>query len=289
MGPWRSRLTFDMGRVPASIEMETALPFIQANNISLYFERAGVGPRLLFISGTGADLRNKPSMLDGPLAKAFEVLVYDQRGLGRSDKPDHPYSMADYADDAAALMATQGWDDALVIGASFGGMVAQELALRHPGRVRRLVLACTSPGGAGGASFPFHEIGHLHGEARARRLIPISDTRQDQAWSEANLELYAGMLAMGSADPFAEESGRAMGAQRQLEARAGHNVWDRLPKIGIPVFIAAGKYDGIALPQTQLSLAMQIPGSTLRFFEGGHMFMIQDRTAFPAMVDFLCA
>jgi 3-oxoadipate enol-lactonase len=265
------------------------VPFVQANDLNLYFERAGAGERLLFISGTGSDLRNRPSIFDGPLAKAFDLLAYDQRGLGQSEKPDHPYSMADYADDAAALMASQGWEDALVVGVSFGGMVAQELALRHPGRVRRLVLACTSPGGPGGASFPFHEIGHLQGEARVRHLIPISDTRQNQAWAEAKPDHYANLLAMGSVDPFADEPGHAMGARRQLEARAGHDVWDRLPNISVPVLIAAGKYDGIARPETQLGLAMRIGGSTLRFFEGGHMFMIQDRAAYPAMIAFLNA
>ena len=123
------------------------MPVTQANGLSLYFERAGSGPPLLFISGTGGDLRNKPNVFDGTLAKAFDLLTYDQRGLGQSGKPNVPYSMSDYADDAAALMASQGWDEALVIGVSFGGMVAQELALRHPERVKRLVLACASPGG----------------------------------------------------------------------------------------------------------------------------------------------
>ena len=159
------------------------MPIAAVNGLSLYFERAGAGEPLLFISGTGGDLRTKPNQFDGPFPKAFDMISHDQRGLGRSDKPDVRYSMADYADDAAALMANQGWDSAHVVGVSFGGMVAQELALRHPGRVRRLVLACTSPGGAGGASFPFHEIEHLKGEERAKYLTPISDTRRDDAWA----------------------------------------------------------------------------------------------------------
>ena len=263
------------------------MPIAKLAGINLYYERAGAGPPLLFISGTGGDLRTKPNVFDGPLAKAFDLLAYDQRGLGQSDKPDVPYSMADYADDAAALMADQGWDEALVIGVSFGGMVAQELAIRHPGRVKRLVLACTSPGGAGGASFPFHEIEHLKGEARARYLIPISDTRRDEAWAAANPDQYALFVAMGSADPFADEPGHAMGAHRQLEARAAHDTWDRLPAIACPTLIAAGRYDGIALPATQEKMASRIAGAKLHWFEGGHLFMIQDRTAAPAMSAFL--
>ncbi|HEX5377445.1 MAG TPA: alpha/beta hydrolase [Phenylobacterium sp.] len=263
------------------------MPTAHLNGLDIHYERAGAGERLLFISGSGGDLRVKPNVLDGPLARAFDVLAYDQRGLGQSGKPDRPYAMADYADDAAALMDELGWDDALVVGVSFGGMVAQEFVLRHPARVKRLVLACTSPGGAGGASFPFHEINHLKGEARARHMIPISDTRRDEAWARANPELYAQFLAAGAADPYADEPGHEMGALRQFEARADHDVWDRLPGVTVPVLIAAGKYDGIARPETQLNLAMQIPGSTLRFFEGGHLFMIQDRAAIPAMIQFL--
>lgn len=263
------------------------MPHTAANGISIYFERLGSGPPLLFISGTGGDLRNKPNVFDGPLAKRFDLLAYDQRGLGQSEKPDRPYAMADYADDAAALMESQGWDQAFVIGVSFGGMVAQELALRHPARVKKLVLACTSPGGAGGASFPFHEIEHLKGEARARHLIPISDVRRTDDWATANPEAYAQLVALGSADPFADEPGHAMGAHRQLVARAAHDTWDRLPDIACPVLIAAGRYDGIALPQTQEKMAARIPGATLRVFEGGHLFMIQDRTAVPAMAEWL--
>ncbi|MFM1961109.1 MAG: hypothetical protein RL588_2626 [Pseudomonadota bacterium] len=263
------------------------MPRLTANGLDIHYERTGQGPRLLFISGTGGDLRVRPNMLDGPFARAFDLVAYDQRGLGQTEKPDRPYSMADYADDAAGLMEALGWEDALVIGVSFGGMVAQNLVVRHPHKVRRLVLACTSPGGAGGASFPFHEIGHLKGEARAQRLLPVNDTRLDAAWAAANPDRYAEAIAQAAADPFAGEPGREMGARRQIEARAGHDVWADLPSVRAPVMIAAGRYDGIAPPQSQLNLALALRGSVLRFFDGGHMFMLQDRSAVPAMIDFL--
>jgi 3-oxoadipate enol-lactonase len=263
------------------------MPIAQLGSIELYYERAGQGAPLLFISGTGGDLRVKPNVFDGPLPKLFDLLAYDQRGLGRSAKPDIAYSMANYADDAAALLEHVGWRAAKVIGVSFGGMVAQELVLRHPAMVERLVLACTSPGGAGGASYPFHEIQHLKGEERARHLISILDSRIDAAWAAAHPDDYARLAAMVAADPYAGEPGREMGARRQLEARAGHDTWDRLEQIHCPVFIAAGRYDGIALPETQHKLASRIAGARLRFFEGGHLFMLQDRAALPAMVEFL--
>ena len=263
------------------------MPFGKIGELTFYYERAGAGAPLLFISGSGADLRIKPNQMDGPLPKAFDVLSYDQRGLGQTSKPDVPYSMADYADDAARLMDFVGWKSAKVIGVSFGGMVAQEFVLRHPQRVERLVLACTSPGGAGGASFPFHTIEHMGREERARHMVPISDTRRDAAWQRANPEMYEQFVALAAADPYADEPGRAMGYHRQLEARAKLDTYDRLPQIACPVLIAAGHFDGIALPQTQEKMAAQIKGAKLQFFNGGHLFMIQDRAAIPAMVAFL--
>ena len=111
------------------------MPFTQLANIRAYYEIAGAGPRLLAISGTGGDLRKRPNVFDSPLAQHFEILAYDQRGLGQTDRPDIAYTMQDYADDAARLLDAVGWSSALVMGTSFGGMVAQEFALRHPQRV----------------------------------------------------------------------------------------------------------------------------------------------------------
>ena len=132
------------------------MPFIEVRNISLYYEIQGEGPRLLYISGTGGDLRVRPNVFDTLLIKHFTVLAYDQRGLGQTDKPDKPYTMADYAADAEGLLDALGWNSAYVMGVSFGGMVAQEMAVTYPRRIQKLVLACTSSGGAGGASYPLH-------------------------------------------------------------------------------------------------------------------------------------
>jgi 3-oxoadipate enol-lactonase len=265
------------------------MPTVRVSDIEIHFERKGQGAPLLFISGTGADLRLRPNVLDGPFPALFDTLAYDQRGLGQSGKPDRPYSMAQYADDAAALLSAIGWEQALVVGVSFGGMVAQELAIRHSQRVRRLVLACTSPGGEGGASFPFHEIEHMTRQERARHIIPISDRRHDAAWVEAHREQYEQMLALAAADPFADEPGHEVGRRRQLEARAQHDTWDRLARITCPTLICAGLHDGIAEPQTQARMQSRIAGSELRYFKGGHLFMLQDKSAMPAMLEFLRA
>ena len=263
------------------------MPRALLGDLDFYYERAGSGPPLLFISGTGGDLRVKPSVMDGPLPKHFDTLAYDQRGLGQSAKPDHAYTMADYADDAARLMDFVAWEGAYVVGVSFGGMVAQEFVLRHPKRVRKLVLCCTSPGGAGGASFPFHEIDYMGREERARTMVPIADTRRDAAWVTAHKDQYEQFVALAAADPYADEPGHARGARLQLEARAKHDTWERLSGIRCPVMIAAGRYDGIAALDRQENMAKRISGAELQFFEGGHLFLIQDRAAFPKIVAFL--
>src|SRR5690606_33757506 len=155
----------------------------------------------------------------------------------------------------------------------------QELAINHPHVVEGLVLACTSPGGAGGASYPLHTLQHMDRESRARHMIPISDTRHNAPWIGTNRDTSEQMVAFASNDPYADEPGREMGARRQLEARAAHDTWDRLGDIRCPTLICAGKYDGIALPETQHNMASRIKGAELRFYEGGHLFMLQDRAA----------
>ncbi len=261
------------------------MPAVTANGIRIHYERHGGGPRLLFISGTGGDLRVRPNVFDGPLADAFEVLAYDQRGLGQTDKPGAEYRMADYADDAAALLDALGWGSVPVMGVSFGGMVAQELALRHPEKVQRLVLACTSAGGEGGASFPLHELEDLAPAERAARHLTLADTRRDAAWREANPDKWQALLDLSLAGRRADRD--ESGAARQLEARAGHDTWARLPDLKMPVLLAGGRYDGIAPVANMEAMQTRIPDAELEFFSGGHLFLVQDRSAYPHIIQWL--
>lgn len=275
--------------VRKSGDTRTNMPFTQAGNINIYHERDGKGERLLFISGTGGDLRAKPGIFEGPLAKSFDLLAYDQRGLGQSDKPQGPYTMEQYADDAAWLMDSMEWDDAHVIGVSFGGMVAQHLVLRHPEKVTKLVLACTSSGGKGGSSFPFHTLDTLEGEAYFRKIMPLSDKRLTEAWQEENPGEFQQMIdgAMALRAHIPEDPEREGGARLQLEARQHHDTYDRLNEISCPTYICGGKYDGICEPSNLEALHEKIVDSKIRFFEGGHLFMLQDKQAVPSMIDFL--
>ncbi len=266
------------------------MPVARVRDIDIYFEIHGSGPRLVLINGTGADLRANPARSNDYLTQHFEVLIYDQRGLGQSGKPDRPYTMADYADDCAALMDHVGWPQAHVIGVSFGGMVAQHLALRHPQRVDRLVLACTSSGGAGGSSFDLLSIHDLPAAQRAPIALSVMDTRNDLSTDPPTLAPMMDLLLaafVNGAPLNADDPASAMGARRQLEARVDHDVWDQLDQITSVTLVAGGRFDAQAPPVNVERLAGRIHNATVQWFDGGHLFLFQDPTAWPAVADFL--
>src|SRR5262245_33918306 len=153
---------------------------VPLNGIDIYLERSGTGPPLLFLNGSGSTLDRMRPLL-GLAAARFDLVAHDQRGLGRTSIPPGPYTMADYAADAAAVLDHAAWDRARVMGISFGGMVAQELAVTWPGRVERLALLCTSPGGIA-PSYPLHELEDLSPEDRGAVYLPLLDTRFTPEW-----------------------------------------------------------------------------------------------------------
>jgi 3-oxoadipate enol-lactonase len=175
------------------------------------------------------------------------------------------------------------------MGVSFGGMVAQEVAIRHGSRVSRLVLACTSSGGAGGASIPFTELERLDGLARVARQIEIMDTRWDGERRETHRDewelMVAGMSAYLRANEGASE--RVRGSTLQLQARSHHDTWDRLGEISCPTLVCGGRFDGIAPPANSEHLAERIPGAELALFDGGHQFLWQDPAAYKRVMEFL--
>ena len=261
--------------------------FVEANGLQFYVERSGHGETLCYISGTGGDLRNKPNQFDSPLAKHFNLLCFDQRGLGQSAKPPGQYSMVDYAEDAAALLDLLGQESVRVIGVSYGGMVAQELAIRYPEKIRALLLLCTSSGGQGMPSYPLHELEELAPAERVKRHLQISDTRCSDEWIAANPEQWQKLFAMSLAARRQDRD--EVGAMKQLNARKLHDTYDRLSQLKMPVMLQGGAYDGIAPPDNMRELQKAIPNSQLRFYEGGHLFFVQDRRAYPDMIDWLQA
>ena len=154
------------------------MPTLSLPDLDLWYERHGEGRPILLCNGSGATIATSMPLVQ-MLARHGEVLVHDQRCLGRTGLPATQPTMADYAADAIALLDHVGWQTAAVFGISFGGMVAQELAVTVPHRIERLVLQCTSPGGAGGSSYPLHELAGMDPDERARVSLHNLDTRFD--------------------------------------------------------------------------------------------------------------
>jgi pimeloyl-ACP methyl ester carboxylesterase len=165
-------------------------------------------------------------------------------------------------------------------------MVAQELAVTVPGRVERLALLCTSPGGAGRSSYPLGELDSLAPDERRALGHRLLDTRFDAAWlaSHPSDRALADLMdnREGASDP-----GRRAAELAQLEARSHHDVWDRLPRITCPTFVGSGRFDGIAPPANGAALASRIPGAVFREYDGGHAFFIQDPACLPEVTGFL--
>ena len=262
------------------------MPVLARPHVDIWFERHGSGPQVLLCNGSGASIEGTRPMIDR-LAEHVEVLVHDQRCLGRSGIPAEQPTMADYAADAAALIDHVGWDRPAVVGISFGGMVAQELAVTHPDRVERLALLCTSPGGAGGSSYPLHEVAALEPTEQARLQLRLLDGRFDQAWlaEHPNDRAVVELMAARSAGALSPE--RLRGHALQLEARRHHDVWDRLGRIVSPTLVMCGEFDLLAPPENSEAIVSRVAGASLRRYQGGHLFLYQDRAAFADLVQFL--
>lgn len=261
--------------------------FIETTDLSIYHERSQRtenGP-LLYIGGTAGDLRSKPNIMDSPLINDFEVIAYDQRGLGQTSKPENPYTMKNYADDAAGFLDALGINKIAVLGASFGGMVAQEFVLRHPTRVTKLVLACTSSGGAGGPSYPLHSLESLKGEEKIEKILRLYDTRITDSWIQKNSEnweqLKSAASKKGMGEPYSEN------VLKQLMARKGHDTFDRLKVIERETFLLGGEFDGISPKKNMEMLTKNISGSKLKFYQGGHLFLGEDPSGFLDITEWL--
>lgn len=252
------------------------------DNCVFEYEVRGEGPPLLFLNGSGSSIQRVRPLVD-LLARHFTVAIHDQRGLGKTEIPEGPYSMRQYADDAWALTRVIGWDDFNIFGISFGGMVAQELAVTYPDQVSSLVLFCTSSGGPGGSSYPLHNLIDLGSEERSRLMTELTDTRFTEQWFVDNPQ---DLIFRNISDEVKNDE-QHRGEKLQLMARSSHDVWDRLPMISCPTFVGSGLYDGIASGANGRAIASRILGSTFQEFVGGHMFIIQDRSALTKLIDFI--
>jgi pimeloyl-ACP methyl ester carboxylesterase len=246
------------------------MPKIRANGIDLYYETHGQGEPLLLIAGLGAtcELWDNQAPL---LSREFQVITFDNRGAGRSDKPQAAYTAALFADDTAALMDALGLDSAFVYGESMGGLIGQEFGVRHPQRARALVLGCTTFGGPN--SVPLSPEA-----ASALSSVPSVDT---DAELEPALRVFFSPLflernrdeAVRRITSYLHLRPPADAYARQLAACLTFDFYDRLPQIQAPTLVINGEDDALIPSENSRIMAERIPDAELVLFgNAGHFY-----------------
>jgi 3-oxoadipate enol-lactonase len=256
------------------------------NEIELAYELRGKGSPLVMIHGAQGD-QTMFTDLARRFADHFRILTFDQRGSGLSEKPRTPYSMALLADDTAALMDHVGFSAAHVIGVSMGGMIAQELTLRHPTKVRSLILGCTTPGGpkairiGGNAFAAAYSTQAIPAEERGRALAEAAFTR---GYIEQHPEIISAMIEARRQRPL-----DSVALAGRMKAALAHDTYDRLPQIACPTLVITGKDDALVAWQNSQLLAERIPGARLVLLEpAGHCFWLeQPQQSHAAIAQFL--
>lgn len=244
------------------------MPYANVNGINLYYEIYGEGHPVVLIEGLGSQLQSWATQV--PIySKHFKVIVFDNRGAGKSDKPEFGYSIQDMAEDAALLMDELGIECAHIVGKSMGGMIGQWLAINHPDKVKKLVMGCSSASR--------DEVGNeilRMGREIATNLGPkavwlmslyLGYTRE---YIEKNLGTIKEAMETVPDDPQA-----LMGYLGQSLAVEGHNSVSKLGGIMSPTLVMLGETDLIASPKRSSELAELIPNSKLKIFpKVGHGF-----------------
>jgi pimeloyl-ACP methyl ester carboxylesterase len=274
------------------------MPTAQVRDVELYYEEHGSGDPLLCIMGFATDstgwLMQTPAF-----AEQHRTIVFDNRGVGRSSKPTGAYTIHEMADDAVALLDHLQIDRTHVLGVSMGGMIAQELVLRHPDRVRGLVLAATFPepdaetesqrkviftqmGGTitegGDMQIDFTALNPM---SFFQHLLPlVFNPSFIQTELPKLMQMFAGALQYG----FSIEA--ILG---QMQAIMGHKSTDRLASIAAPTLVLTGDADRLISPANSDVIAKSIPGAKLVTIPGGsHAFNLEMPDLFNrAVLDFL--
>lgn len=254
-----------------------------AGDLTLWVERAGHGAPLLLITGLGYATWCWAGLRAG-LADRAATVAFDNRGTGRSDKPAGPYSIAQMADDAAAVLDAVGLRDAHVLGHSMGGYVALLLALRAPARVRSLILVGTSPGGPGTLPVPedtmkvWQLAGTLPPAEYARRSMPQSFA---PGWTEAHPAEFEAILARRLEFPTPAAAWLAQYQACAEYVTAGAPV----ERIAAPALVIHGAQDRVVPHHNGALLARKLPRARLVTLpEAGHLPYLEDRDRFVARV-----
>ncbi len=256
------------------------MPLAKAGEIELSYDRAGEGPPLLLIMGMSGTKHHWGESLLEQLGRDFDTIVYDHRDAGDSTRTGQPFTIADLAEDAAGLLSALGIDSAHVMGISMGGMIAQELVLAKPDRVRSLTLGCTYCGGSGSA---------LTSESVMKKLAEAMTSGDRERAIRAAWEVNVSPSFAAEEDAWARF--RATGMRyglpvevimRQMQAIAGHDTSARLPEVRTPTLVVHGTLDELLPVQNGHMVAGLIPDARLEILDGiAHMFFLEqpDHTA----------
>lgn len=247
------------------------MPKAGVEGIELHYARAGSGEPLLLIQGMSGTHVAWGESFRSALEAHFDCIVFDNRGIGLSGAVDQPFTIAEMAADAAGLLDALGIESAHVLGISMGGMIAQELALAQPGRLRSLILGCTYCGGPGSQLMDPADFQGL-----AEAMASGNQDRVFRAMYELNLSpgfraeesRYAEFVAMAAAVPVPRRT-----VELQLQAILGHDTSARLPRLSLPTLVVHGTLDRVLGYPNGPLIAALIPNSRLETFdEVGHMF-----------------
>jgi pimeloyl-ACP methyl ester carboxylesterase len=263
------------------------VPRIAVHGRELFYLRRSAGEPLLLIQGMSGNTAHWGEGFLAPLEEDFELIAYDHRSIGQSARAEGSFSITDLADDAAGLLDALGAERVHVMGVSMGGMVAQQLALRHPERVRSLVLGCTYPGGQGA---------RLADDAVVQRLVEPVLAGDREGALRAGWE--ANVSSRVAADPAAWDRFRVIAAQHpaavpvlmeQMRAIQAHDASARLGEIATPTLVVHGTEDQMLPVVNGRLIAGLIPGARLEILEGvGHMFWFEEPARSAELVRDFC-
>jgi pimeloyl-ACP methyl ester carboxylesterase len=250
------------------------MPHAEVPGATLYYEVHGDGPPLLLHPGFGCTVEIYWANIQ-QLARHFRVIVFDPRGAGRSSVGDATATPTTFADDAAALLDALGVDSAHVLGTSFGGMMAQHIALEHPRRVRSLVLCCTTAGGEGHVPPPAENIARFIAASEISDPAEAVRSTYGNNYSDAYVAAHdAEIVARALRNEHLR--GTPEGRATQLAAVLAHDTHARLAELRMPVLVLHGDADGTVPVENGRALAAGIAGARLvEYPRARHLFFME--------------
>ena len=249
-----------------------------SQGVRIAWESHGEGPPLLLVQGLGYGRWGWQPIVP-LLAQRFRVLVFDNRGIGDSDKPPGPYTAAQMAGDALAVLDAAGVERAHVLGASLGGAVAQELALRHAERLEKLILVATMSGMTNMHPIPAQTMQLMAEAATLEPAVALRRFVENALEPEPDPALVDRLVELRTANPP-----DPAGWEAQAGIWSSFDVWDELPSIDVPTLVVQGEGDVVVDPRNAPLLAERIPGAQLRLVPGGHLFLWNRPAEFAELV-----